>query len=144
MYHLLNLFSLYAFSVKLNKIKNPHSSIRVNEYLKTQGWIGKSIMHLLAVLFHYLVINVQKQYCNWRLRGNAEALCTEIFFSFWLGSPVIILGENKMSWSNEQKELYGIESKSNNRKYYHFWQEGQMKWENHFLPGDKIPIESQS
>lgn len=64
--------------------------------------------------------------------------------AFELGLPVIILRENKMSWSNEQKELYGIESKYNNRKYYHFWQEGQMKWEDHFLPGDKIPIESQS
>lgn len=61
MHHLLNLFSLYTFSAKLNKIKNP---IRVNEYLETQGCTEKSIMHLLAVLFHYLVINVQKQYCN--------------------------------------------------------------------------------
>lgn len=60
MHHLLNLFSLYAFGAKLNKIKNP---IRANEYLETQGCTEKSIMHLLAVLFHYLVINVQKQYC---------------------------------------------------------------------------------
>lgn len=61
MHHLLNLFFLYAFSAKLNKIKNP---IRVNEYLETQGCTEKSTVRLLAVLFHYLVLHVQKQYCN--------------------------------------------------------------------------------
>lgn len=104
MHHLLNLFSLYAFSAKLNKIKNP---IRVNEYLETQDWTKKSIMHLLAVLFHYLVTNVYKQYCNWKLRGNIEALYTEIFFSFWLGSTVIILGKKENVMKQWTKRAMG-------------------------------------
>lgn len=42
------------------------------------------------------------------------------------------------------ERAYGIESKSNNWKYCHFWQEGQMKQEDNFLIDDKIAMESQS
>lgn len=63
---LFNLFSL-CFQCKAKTKTNPkesHSSITVNEYREMQGGIEKSIMHLLAMLFHYLVINVQNQYHN--------------------------------------------------------------------------------